>query len=147
MAPWASPAPPQALCSGTSSPVSSTTTPFPPGTLFLSMIHVCTCAVSFPYYLDLFKFTSCPSLGAQLNAPWDALARGLPALLPMPGLSCSLGPGQALLWPIRTVSLAYSPHPHPHPQGYSANIYRAPAMCQGLCGAPEPNSDKTGSSP
>ena len=34
-------------------------------------------------------------------------------------------------------------HLHPNPQRYSANTYRAPVLCQGLCGAPEPNGGKT----
>lgn len=37
---------PGALCSRSSSPVSSTTTPFPPGTLFLSLIQMCARALS-----------------------------------------------------------------------------------------------------
>lgn len=37
---------PGALCSRSSSPVSSTTTPFPPDTLFLSLIQMCARALS-----------------------------------------------------------------------------------------------------
>lgn len=74
---------------------------------------MCTCIVSFPYYLNLLKSTSCPSPAAQLNAPWDTLPRGPSALLPMPGLHCCHGPSRVLLWLIRIASLVYSPPPRP----------------------------------
>lgn len=45
--------------------------------------------------------------------PWDGLARGLSALLLMPGLPSLMALRQALLWLIRIESVAYSPPPPP----------------------------------
>lgn len=61
------------------------------------------------------------------------------ALLPMPGLPCSHGPGQDLLRLIGIESLAYSPPP----SELLSKYLPSPSPEPGLVQAMEPNSGKT----
>ena len=116
--------------------------PFPPGTPFSARSTCVSARTHFPI--------ASPSSSASPSHPLEPSEM----LLGMPWLGGSLYSCQCPACPafgVLGMPCFGSPRlcprltpSHPHPQSYSANTYRSPAMCQGLCGA---NSDKTPSLP